>query len=73
MANNVSVEISANVQGYQQGMSQATESTKKYSTETRKTKDYLVNLNAELKKSKKEAMSLAAGYAALSAEEKKSQ
>jgi hypothetical protein len=73
MANQVSVDISANVQGYQQGMSQATEATKKYSTETRKTKDYVVNLNAELKKAKKEAMSLAAGYAQLSAEEKKSQ
>ena len=72
MANQVSVEISANVQGYQQGMSQATESTKKYSTETRKVKDAMVNLNAELKKSKKEALNLAAGYAQLSNEEKKS-
>ena len=73
MANNVSVEISANVQGYQQGMSQAIDSTKKYTTETRKTKDYLVNLNAEFRKAKKEAMNLSAGYAQLSAEEKKSQ
>ena len=73
MSNKVSVEISANVTGYQQGMQSAIDSTKKYETETRKTKDYLVNLNAELRKSKKEAMSLAAGYAQLSAEEKKSQ
>lgn len=73
MSNKVSVELSANVTGYEQGMQSAIDSTKKYTTETRKTKDYLVNLNAEFRKAKREAMNLAAGYAQLSAEEKKSQ
>lgn len=72
MANRVSVEISANVQGYVQGIDRATESTQKYETETRKVSDATVNLNKELRAAKKEVQNLAAGYAALDEESKNS-
>ena len=72
MANRVSVEISANVQGYVQSIDQATESTQKYETETRKVSSATVNLNKELRAAKKEVQNLAAGYAALDEESKNS-
>lgn len=72
MANRVSVEISANTTAYCQGIDQATESTQKYETETRKVSDATVNLNKELRAAKKEVQNLAAGYAALDEESKNS-
>lgn len=72
MGNKVSVEISANVKGFQQGMNEATESAQAYETETRKVADAQVNLMKELKAAKREVQNLAAGYAKLDAEAKQS-
>lgn len=72
MANRVSVEIDAQVQGFQEGMNTATDSAKKYETETRKVADAQVNLMKELKAAKREVQNLAAGYAKLDDEAKKS-
>ena len=72
MANRVSVEIDAKVQGFQEGMNAATDSAKKYETETRKVADAQVNLMKELKAAKREVQNLAAGYAKLDDEAKKS-
>lgn len=72
MANRVQVEVSANVQGFQQGMQDATQSAQQYETETRKVADAQVNLMKELKAAKKEVQNLAAGYAKLDDEAKKS-
>lgn len=69
MANRVSVEIDARVEGFQQGMNAATDSARKYETETRKISDSTINLTKETKKLRKEAENLAAGYAQLSAAE----
>lgn len=73
MANRVNVDLGLNVQGYQQGLNQAIESTEKYETEVRKVKDSTVNFNKEFAKAKKEAKNLAVSFAMLSKEEKKSQ
>ena len=62
-----------NVQGYVQGINQATESTKAYETETKKVQDSVGNFRKEFAAAKKEAMNLAAAYRNLSAEEKNSQ
>lgn len=70
--NRVQVELSANVTGFQQGMNQATDSAKQYETETRKVADAQVNLMKELKAAKREVQNLAAGYAKLDDEAKKS-
>lgn len=70
--NQVNVEISANVEGYVQGIDQATQSAEKYTTETRKVADAQVNLMKELKAAKKEVQNLALGYARLDSEAKKS-
>lgn len=73
MANRVNVELSANVQGFEQGMNKAAESAKHYETETRKISESTVNFNKQLREAKKEVKELAAGYAQLDAETKKSQ
>lgn len=70
--NRVNVDISANVEGYVKGIDQATQSTEKYETETRKVADAQVNLMKELKAAKREVQNLAAGYAKLDEEAKKS-
>lgn len=72
MANRVSVEVSANVQGFQQGMQAASQSAQQYETDMRKVSDSTVNFNKELRKAKREAQNLAAGYAKLDAAAKQS-
>lgn len=72
MANKVSVDIEANVEGYVQGLNQASDSTQKYETDTRKVADAQRNLMKELKAAKKEVQNLALGYAKLDSEAKKS-
>ena len=72
MANRVSVEIDARVEGFQQGMNQATESAQKYETETRKVADATGNFRKELAKAKKDVQNLALGYSQLSKEAKAS-
>ena len=65
MASKVSVELSANVEGFVQGMNTASQSSQKYETETRKVADAQVNLMKEFKSAKREVYNLAAGYAQL--------
>lgn len=72
MANRVSVEVSANVQGFQQGMQAASQSAQQYETDMRRVSDSTVNFNKELRKAKREAQNLAAGYAKLDAAAKQS-
>lgn len=72
MANRVSVEVSANVQGFQQGMQAASQSAQQYETDMRRVSDSTVNFNQELRKAKREAQNLAAGYAKLDAAAKQS-
>ena len=73
MANKVSVELSANVQGFQKGMQDATNSAKQYETEQRKIADSLGNFKKEFGAAKREVMNLAQAYSKLDAEAKKSQ
>ena len=70
--NRVQVEVSANVQGFQQGMEQASQSAQKYETDMHKVSDSTVNFNQELRKAKKEVRDLAAGWAQLDAAAKNS-
>lgn len=70
--NRVQVEIGANVTGFKQGMQDATQSAQQYETETRRIADAQVNLMKEYKAAKREVYNLAAGYAKLDAEAKKS-
>ena len=72
MANKVSVELQANVKGFVDGMNSASDSAKQYETDTRKIQDATVNFNKELRKAKTEVKNLAAGYAQLDKEAKKS-
>lgn len=72
MASKVSVELSAQVEGFVQGMNTASQSAEKYETDTRKIKDSTVNFNQELRKAKKEVMNLAGSYAKLDAAAKQS-
>lgn len=72
MANNVSVELSMNTTGYQEGINGAIDSTKKYETEVRKVSESTINFRKEFIKAKKEAQNLAAGFAQLDKEAKKS-
>ena len=72
MANNVSVELSMNTTGYQEGINGAIDSTKKYETEVRKVSESTVNFRKEFVKAKREVQNLAAGYAQLDKEAKKS-
>lgn len=73
MANRVNVEISANVQGFEQGMDKATESAKRYETETRKISENTVNFNKQFREAKKAVKDLAISYASLDKETKSSQ
>ena len=72
MANRVSVEIGANVTGFQQGMEAASQSAQQYETDMRKVSDSTVNFNQEFRKAKREALNLAAGYEKLDAAAKQS-
>ena len=72
MANTVSVELSMNTTGYQEGINGAIDSTKKYETEVRKVSESTVNFRKEFIKAKREVQNLAAGYAQLDKEAKKS-
>lgn len=72
MANRVNVEISANVQGFEQGMDRATESAKRYETETRKISENTVNFNKQFREAKKAVKDLAISYASLDKETKSS-
>ena len=73
MANRVNVDINANVTGFTQGMKQATDSAKKYTTETRKISDSLGNFRKDFANAKREALNLAQAYSQLSKEAKNSQ
>ena len=70
--NKVSVEISANVNEYVQGMNQASESTQKYESDMRRISDYTTSFNKKLRDSKKEVKDLAISYAMLDKETKNS-
>lgn len=72
MANKISVELSANVTGFKQGMEQATESAQQYQTETRKISDSLTSFNKQMRDAKREVQNLALAYSKLSKEEKQS-
>ena len=72
MANKVSVELSMNTTGYKEGINGAIDSTKKYETEVRKISESTINFRKEFVKAKKEVQNLAAGYAQLDKEAKKS-
>lgn len=72
MASKVNVELSAQVEGFVQGMNTASQSAQKYETDTRKIKDSTVNFNKEFRKAKREALNLAAGYAKLDTAAKQS-
>ena len=72
MANTVNVELSANVQGFVDGMNQASSSAQWYESDTRKISESTVNFRNEFVKAKKEVQNLAAGYAQLDKEAKKS-
>lgn len=72
MASKVSVELSAQVEGFVQGMNTASQSAQKYETDTRKIKDSTVDFNKEFRKAKREALNLAAGYAKLDTAAKQS-
>ena len=72
MANNVNVTIGANVQGFVDGMNQASSSAQRYETDTRKISESTINFRKEFIKAKKEAQNLAAGFAQLDKEAKKS-
>ena len=65
MSNKVSVELSMNTTGYQEGINNAIDSTKKYETETRKVAAAQVNLMKEFKASRREAQNLVAGFVQL--------
>lgn len=72
MANKVNIELSANVQGFVDGMNQASSSVQRYESDTRKISESTVNFRKEFVKAKKEAQNLAAGFAQLDKEAKKS-
>lgn len=72
MANKVSVEVNANVTGFQQGMNQASESCQKYETDVRKISEATGNFRKEFAQAKKDALNLAQAYAKLDATAKAS-
>lgn len=72
MANKVNVTISANVQGFVDGMNQASSSAQRYESDTRKISESTINFRKEFIKAKREVQNLAAGYAQLDKEAKKS-
>ena len=61
-----------NTTGYQEGINGAIDSTKKYETEVRKVSESTINFRKEFIKAKREVQNLAAGYAQLDKEAKKS-
>ena len=73
MANRVQVELGAKVEGFVEGMNQASESAKKYETDQRKVKESLGNFRKEFAQAKKDVMNLAAAYSKLDATAKSSQ
>ena len=73
MASKVQVELNAQVQGFVDGMNQASESAKQYETDTRRVKDSLGNFRKEFSQAKKDVMNLAAAYSKLYATAKASQ
>ena len=73
MANRVQVELGAKVEGFVEGMNQASESAKKYETDTRKVKDSLGNFRKEFAQAKRDVQNLAAAYAKLDATARASQ
>lgn len=72
MANKVNVELSANVQGFVDGMNQASSSAQKYETEVKKISESTVNFRKEFAQAKKSAQNLAASFAQLDKEAKQS-
>lgn len=72
MANKVNVTISANVQGFVDGMNQASSSAQRYESDTRKISESTINFRKEFVKAKREVQNLAAGYNQLDKEAKKS-
>lgn len=72
MANKVNVELSANVQGFVDGMNQASSSAQRYESDTRKISESTINFRKEFVKAKREVQNLAAGYNQLDKEAKKS-
>ena len=73
MANRVQVELSAQVQGFVNGMNQASESAKQYETDTRRVKDSLGNFRKEFAQAKRDVQNLAAAYAKLDSTARASQ
>lgn len=73
MANRVQVELGAKVEGFVEGMNQASESVKKYETDTRRVQDSLGNFRKEFAQAKKDVMNLASAYSKLDATTKASQ
>lgn len=71
--NKVSVELGMNVKGFVDGISQATDSTKVYESETRKVRDSLGNFKKEFGAARREVMNLASAYSKLDATAKASQ
>ena len=67
MANKVNVDLDMNVEGYVQGINQATQSAEKYETETRKISAATGNFRKDLAAAKKEVMNLAQSYNKLDA------
>lgn len=73
MANNrVNVDISANVEGFVQGMNKASDSVEKYETDIRKVSESTGNFRKEFSQAKKEVLNLAQAYAKLDDEAKAS-
>lgn len=73
MASQVQVDINARVEGFVQGMKQATDGAQKYESQTKKVQDSTMNFRKELAKAKKDAANLAASYRMLDKEAKQSQ
>ena len=73
MANRVQVELGAKVQGFVDGMNQASESAKQYETDTRRVKDSLGNFRKEFSQAKRDVQNLAAAYAKLDSTARASQ
>lgn len=73
MASKVQCELTAKVQGFVEGMNQASESAKQYETDTRRVKDSLGNFRKEFSQAKKDVMNLASAYSKLDATAKASQ
>ena len=72
MANRVQVELSAQVQGFVDGMNQADQAAKQYETDQRKITDSLGNFKKEFAQAKREVMNLASAYSKLDATAKAS-